>query len=570
MQNVHEFLSKCTNPKIAQFAKRFKANNDMKALSSSLQNLLHEDYEDISEFGPEGAMSHYFSGLADHYTHNGVQDIIKKIEKDELALMDDKVKEYTENYPFINQLQAHDDENRNVKIKPRSQWMHRMLLDNGADVNFPCLNSSNPNHMIVSPLGICLTRFFDSLNDLGIIQDLLNRQARLGHAEIPILSQLFVKVASKKEDEMDIYFGILEKIAKNSGVLLQNVTDLDDNNPIHTAIIHHHAFNQNEGTRNTTETTRQARCISVLCRRYPFWIKQRNIAGDYPLLLSVKYRDVASIFALMSFLSAHDYDAMNHMLQQRIFAESMIKWAVELLPKSNDDPCCDIQIIKIFLELYGYEAIFCWPNPLSNTPSPSPQAAITLMDLIQTKEETQRNTFLDILIKKCNVIKYAKDKNLIEIKTAPPTVEDNEVDYEFQASKKQQQTEEPVANDAIINSNEIQKKIGAFGFDINLLPDEEDQNEYEETDEKEDAEQEVGDEEDAEKALEDEEDIEPLPKETEAVNWIELFYSMLVESFSTADLYTDIVIMIGLFQARQQWWVTFMIAFLTAPYLVSY
>eukprot|EP01083_Nonionella_stella_P089158 248747_1 len=555
MQNVHEFLSKCTNPKIAQFAKRFKANNDMKALSSSLQNLLHEDYEDISEFGPEGAMSHYFSGLADHYTHNGVQDIIKKIEKDELALMDDKVKEYTENYPFINQLQAHDDENRNVKIKPRSQWMHRMLLDNGADVNFPCLNSSNPNHMIVSPLGICLTRFFDSLNDLGIIQDLLNRQARLGHAEIPILSQLFVKVASKKEDEMDIYFGILEKIANNSGVLLQNVTDLDYNNPLHTAIIHHHAFNQNKDTRNSTQDTRQARILSILCRRYPFWIKQRNIAGDYPLYLAVKYRDAASIFALLSFLSMHDYEATNRMIQQREFVESMISWVMDLLAKSNDDPTCDIGIVQIFLELYGYEALFCY--------SGSSHAPIALMDSIQTKEETQRNAFLDILIKKCNVLKYMQDKNLIEVKTVAPAVEDNEADYEYQESK--QQTEP--ANDAILNPNEMQKKIGAFGFDINLLPDEDDQNENEETDEKEEVEEE---EEDAEKALEDEEDIEPLPKETEAVNWIELFYSMLVESFSTADLYTDIVIMIGLFQARQQWWVTFMIAFLTAPYLVSY
>eukprot|EP01083_Nonionella_stella_P206010 749714_1 len=251
MKNVHSFLSKCTNPKIAQFAKRFKANNDLEALSTSMQHLLHEDYADIADFGPGGTMSHYFSALMDHYTHGGVQDIIKQIKRDELALVDGKVNKYMKNYPFIEE--SEDNADRSEKIKPRSQWMHRMLLDNGADVNFPCLNGGNDNQVVVSPLGICLTQFFDSLDHLDIIQDLLNRQAKLTQAEIPMLSELFVKASSQKADAIDMYCDVLENIAKNSNVLLQNVTDLDDNNPIHTAVIHHHAFNQNKDACCTRE-----------------------------------------------------------------------------------------------------------------------------------------------------------------------------------------------------------------------------------------------------------------------------------------------------------------------------
>eukprot|EP01083_Nonionella_stella_P242407 845586_1 len=215
------------------------------------------------------------------------------------------------------------------------------------------------------------------------------------------------------------------------------------------------------------------------------------------------------------------------MMQQKEFVECMISWVVDLLPKSNDDSSCDIEIVKIFLELYGYEALLCWPNPLSN--SPSPQPPITLLDFIKPKDDAQRNVILDILIKKCNVLKYTKNKHLdlMKIETVPHTLEDTET------------------------HDEHQRKLST----VSMISDEQNQNENEETDEKEDDGQEV------------EEEEEEL--EGEAVNWIELFYSMLVESFSTADLYTDIIIMIGLFKARQQWWVTFMIAFLTAPYLVS-
>eukprot|EP01083_Nonionella_stella_P192521 711560_1 len=460
------------------------------------------------------------------YTHDRLKFVIKKIKEDELALMDDKVKGYMKNYPFINEPKDCDDD-RKEKIKPRSQWMHHMLLDNGADVNFPCTNQTN-----ASPLSICLAHFPESLDHTSIFEDLLRRQAKLTQAEIPILNELFVKVSSTRDDDpdLDAYFGILEHVAKNSSVLLQHISDLHGNNPIHTTI------DQNKDTHNATENARQARILSQLLKRYPFWIKERNIAGDYPLLLSVRYRDVASIFGLLSFLSAHDYDAMNHMIQQRAFVESMIAWVMDLLT-NDDDSSHDIEVIKIFLELYGYEMIFCWPNPFCD----SLQAPITLIDVIETQEETLRDVMLDILIKKCNVLKYVQSKTITEKMQHGRQlgVEVIDVDYEFPNLASKQQP--------ILNPNEKQKTIDPFHSDT-------DQNESEdnhaELEEKEDAEKELDgddvDDIDADDA--DDEETEPLDDDTNTVNWIELFYSLLIESFSTADLYTDIIIMIGLFK----------------------
>eukprot|EP01083_Nonionella_stella_P089161 248752_1 len=568
MANVNTFISKCTNWKITQFTQSFKASNDLKTLLSSIQDLLNANHAEIAEFGPYGAMAHHLKVLTNHYDPDRVQDILDEIEKGELGVMDDKVKEYMKNYPFVNEMQEEDDEK--TTIKAGSHWMYKMLLDNGADVNFPCLDSDNTNHMMVSSLGFCLTNHFDSMEHVKVIQYLLDRHAKLTHSETSSLSELFVKVSTKKEHEIDIYFGALETIAKNSGVLLQNVTDLDGNNPIHTAILHHHAFNQNKDAKNTMNDTRQTRILSQLCNRYPFWAKQCNIEGDYPLYLSVKYRDVASIFALVSFLSANDYDALNRMIQQRAFASSMISWMVDLIFLA-DDSNSDVEITKIFMELFGFEAIFCWPN---NPDLNSRQEPITLMDFIENKDETQRNFMLNVLKNRCNVLEYVQNKNILENDAAPKT-QDHQVDApnEFRFTDDQDSAPGLAYQISIVQPtqeqvpNESEPKIDLpHEDDIGVMQDTEEKDESEETDpQDEDVKVQEPEEED-----EEEDTNQLIEDDTEAVNWIELFYSMLVESFSTADLYTDIIIMVELYKARQQWWVTFMVAFLTAPYLVSY
>eukprot|EP01084_Bolivina_argentea_P270921 460797_1 len=52
--------------------------------------------------------------------------------------------------------------------------------------------------------------------------------------------------------------------------------------------------------------------------------------------------------------------------------------------------------------------------------------------------------------------------------------------------------------------------------------------------------------------------------------WIEIVYSCIVETFSAMDLYTDIVILLQLYQSDNIWWTTFTLILLLSPYLVSF
>eukprot|EP01083_Nonionella_stella_P169254 573498_1 len=421
--NAKQFQSRCINPKIAELAKAFETSNDIKALLSTIQELLNSDHADIADCGPQGVEAEPFSELIDRYDRNRMQNIIKIMEKRGFEAIDSTVNEYMNDYPIINEIERKDNnESGRSKIHAGSQWMYRMILDNGADVNSPCFDSDNANRMTVSPLGFCLTNYFDSLHHIDIIQDLLDRNAKITQGETAFLCELFVQISAKEEDKMDMYFGILEHIAKNSRISLHKVSDLDGNNPIHTAIIHHHAFNQNKEEKDSMDDARQTRILSQLCKRYPFWTQQRNVDGNYPLFLSARHRDVTSMFALIAFLSEHNHDAMKRMMEEKAFIEFMVSWVMSVLPKSSDDPSPDIKIAKLLFELFGYEAICIWPNPPDSN---SPQSPITLMDAIASKGGAQRTVMIDSLIEKCNLLQYV-DKHLIQ--NAQQAQGDNEED----------------------------------------------------------------------------------------------------------------------------------------------
>eukprot|EP01083_Nonionella_stella_P033611 91988_1 len=208
------------NPKITEITNIFKTNSDMDALLTSLQNFLNEEHADIADCGPRGAMAHYFI----HNDHNQLQNIVEKIEQMELEAIGDKVKEYMKYYPIINESKPRDKVDRHALSKitagSGSQLMHHMLLNNGANVNFACFDNNNPNEIAVSPLGFCLTNWFDSLKGTDVIKNLVARNAKLTQAEMPVLAQLFVKTSAKNAEEMDmhVHFDVLQNIALNSNV----------------------------------------------------------------------------------------------------------------------------------------------------------------------------------------------------------------------------------------------------------------------------------------------------------------------------------------------------------------
>ena len=61
------------------------------------------------------------------------------------------------------------------------------------------------------------------------------------------------------------------------------------------------------------------------------------------------------------------------------------------------------------------------------------------------------------------------------------------------------------------------------------------------------------------------EDIERKP-----VTWLEMLYSTVVESLSTADLITDFFVLQEFFKGGHLWWGSWMVLLMLAPYLVSY
>ena len=61
-----------------------------------------------------------------------------------------------------------------------------------------------------------------------------------------------------------------------------------------------------------------------------------------------------------------------------------------------------------------------------------------------------------------------------------------------------------------------------------------------------------------------------VEEEEEPLSWFEWIYIFSVESLSTADLITDIFILIILIREGHQWWTTFSLIFMISPYLVSY
>ena len=59
-------------------------------------------------------------------------------------------------------------------------------------------------------------------------------------------------------------------------------------------------------------------------------------------------------------------------------------------------------------------------------------------------------------------------------------------------------------------------------------------------------------------------------KKDEPVSWLELLYSTVVESLSTADLITDGLVLIQFFENSHLWWASWMVLLILAPYMVSY
>eukprot|EP01083_Nonionella_stella_P044270 119260_1 len=488
-----------------------------------------------------GPFDNHLSPFAEDYYNANFQEIITTIKTEQLRENDKRAKQFIARYiPTLTEprrMQSHAAVGRSIQSSP-TPFMYQLLLHNNADINFSCLDANNNNNERLSCLVYILTNFLESTQCMYVIRRLLDQNASIFGTETGILAQLFVNIASKDRGESNAYLNVLDDIAKQSHISLQNVIDESGNNPIHIAIIHSNMFKD----KDEIDTEKHLRVLSTLCTRYPYWTKAKNFAGDYPLYSAIRHKDLDATFCLLSYLSKTDAVAMNNMLKQKVFVEVMISWVVDGLfvqNESNTDEekkegtesettaTNDIAIMTILLDTFGYQEAFAWPN-VSNLNEH--EAPITLMQYISNKDQEQQTHLMNVLMKQCNIEHYIQSDEIFQIKEA------NE--------QKQQRR----------MKREIDRPGGKNVADSQEMKDDPIEDEEEIIQTKTDTKTE----------------IVVQPKEKEPVSWIELFYSLLVESFSTADLYTDIIIMMQLFKAKQQWWVSFMSFFLISPYLVSY
>ena len=74
------------------------------------------------------------------------------------------------------------------------------------------------------------------------------------------------------------------------------------------------------------------------------------------------------------------------------------------------------------------------------------------------------------------------------------------------------------------------------------------------------------------KSDEEENDESEIIEEEEgkALTWVERLYSTFVESLSTVDLVTDMLVLIQLYNGEHIWWTSLMVLMIISPYLVSF
>eukprot|EP01083_Nonionella_stella_P194501 717376_1 len=239
---------------------------------------------------------------------------------------------------------------------------------------------------------------------------------------------------------------LLRCISLNQAVSCNTMSDLKGNNPLHMALqSSYHKNKRNEDIHSHLKQQQKVTILSQLCKRYPHWAKSTNADNEYPLYVSVKRKDIATTFCLLSFLSGNDTASLYQMMKQKVFVQNMISWIIDPLLISSDSKSNHTVLIRLFLELFKHENIFRWPQS-SNLNEPS--SPITLISYVNDKDEKVRNHIMNILIKQCNIEQYVNSEALTE----PPKRTEYQrkvhtkfiirLDEDYEAEQKQDRAEE--------------------------------------------------------------------------------------------------------------------------------
>eukprot|EP01084_Bolivina_argentea_P229506 387328_1 len=404
--------------------------------------------------------------------------------------------------------------------------IHQLLLQEFPDIVYSKIHSERK----VTTLGYILMHFTDYFyyfND--IIDFLLQTDAIFNQASL--LYPLFVYAIQKPEFNIidtQSCFDLFQKIIDKYHLSLEQICDDKGNNPIHYMMRPHSKEYDLE-------------ILSLLCRQYPFWMTMQNkrdnnrkTGGVIPLFLAISNEDINSFFCLMRYMSANKIDVREY-LKQREFVDKMIYFGFDLLKNEEKEIG-----MRLLLTTFSYDDIFSWSqNDKFNNSHDSKD-----ISLIKYVSETlYYDRIENVLFKSCNVNTdrlYNEKSNFDEMKDmVSPAQSPIELNRQANAMQsidlirdnneekeegKRQEKDETKAKDTQWNFIKWERKPAKL----------------------------------------------KLENKKEAIDWIEIGYSSVVEAFSALDLYTDILILVELYKDRHIWWTTFMLILLLAPYLVSH
>eukprot|EP01084_Bolivina_argentea_P218823 371260_1 len=365
------------------------------------------------------------------------------------------------------------------------------------------------NNIEQSALGFVLnTEYLDNLDSYfeHAINWLLAKKSRLFVSEIGLLHKLFVNVIENKSDKTEFYFGIFNNIIKKCDISILNICDQRRNNPLHSIIA------------NGESKPLFLSILSNLCSQYPQWMTMQNKRNEIPLYLSIKHKDIDLFYMLCRCMVDSKIDIKMY-LKQKLFVKKMIDFGSELL-KSNS-----IFKLRLLLSTFDYSEIFRWSE------SETFNATRNSKDLSLIKLVSTQNHYRTI-----DTILFQESEFVI-----------NEKEYEREkatrsVNKYEHKDNEPDQKEENYGNN--QKK------NANDNNDDNNQNNDANNDEK--------------------INVNHDNKEVHRIDWIELTYATVVETFSALDLATDFLILLQLYYSSNIWWSTWMVIFLISPYLVSH
>eukprot|EP01083_Nonionella_stella_P017879 50065_1 len=222
-------------------------------------------------------------------------------------------------------------------------------------------------------------------------------------------------------------------------------------------------------------------------------------------------------FCLCRHMTEHELDVKIY-FRKRPFVQSMIDFGSQLLEDG------DVMMMKLLLSTFDYSEIFRFSSEPSHTKF---DATVTSNDVSLIKFVSGKpHIFMisEILFGKCFVDKAYANEYVLEDSTDKTNMM-NKLEFKDESQKEHSDSESEIKEDE----------------------DEDDDDDF-----------------DGKRAM---------IKDTEedaSLDWIELLYTTVVETFSALDLYTDILIMMQLMKSKNQWWSTWMLFLLTSPYLVSH